>query len=133
MRTSAKFIDPTLLLRTEKLPAGNQRLYKIKLDGYADSQSNAAARPSSVRATITISKYDMPELGSKGIHCLYLATDEDTAMSEVRPWLKARISIARLPIPSGWSGTRTMLARETPLGDMCSVPPDLLEATFGRR
>lgn len=29
----------------------------------------------------------------KGIPCLYLATDKETAMSEVRPWLNARISV----------------------------------------
>lgn len=35
-------------------------------------------------------------INSKGIPCLYLATHEDTAMSEVRPWHAARISLARL-------------------------------------
>jgi hypothetical protein len=31
----------------------------------------------------------------KGIPCLYLATDENTAMAEVRPWLDASISVGR--------------------------------------
>ena len=31
----------------------------------------------------------------KGIPCLYLATDEETAMSEVRPWLASRISVGQ--------------------------------------
>jgi RES domain-containing protein len=34
----------------------------------------------------------------KGIPCLHLATHEDTAMSEVRPWHKARISLARFEL-----------------------------------
>jgi RES domain-containing protein len=34
----------------------------------------------------------------KGIPCLYLATHEDTAMSEVRPWHEARISLARFEL-----------------------------------
>jgi RES domain-containing protein len=34
----------------------------------------------------------------KGIPCLYLATHKDTAMSEVRPWHEARISLARLEL-----------------------------------
>jgi bifunctional non-homologous end joining protein LigD len=32
--TSAKFIDPMLLLRTDSLPSGEQWLYELKLDGY---------------------------------------------------------------------------------------------------
>lgn len=34
VRTKAKFIDPMLLLRTDRLPAGDQWSYEIKLDGY---------------------------------------------------------------------------------------------------
>jgi RES domain-containing protein len=34
----------------------------------------------------------------KGIPCLYLATHQDTAMSEVRPWYEARISLARFEL-----------------------------------
>jgi RES domain-containing protein len=37
-------------------------------------------------------------MNSKGIPCLYLATHEDTAMSEVRPWHEARISLARFEL-----------------------------------
>ncbi|MCL6407639.1 RES domain-containing protein [Dickeya dadantii] len=33
---------------------------------------------------------------SKGIPCLYVATDKETAMSEVRPWLGAILSVAQL-------------------------------------
>jgi bifunctional non-homologous end joining protein LigD len=32
--TSARFIEPMLLLRTESLPSGHQWLYELKLDGY---------------------------------------------------------------------------------------------------
>lgn len=32
--TSAQFIEPMLLLRTESLPSGEQWLYELKLDGY---------------------------------------------------------------------------------------------------
>lgn len=31
----------------------------------------------------------------KGISCLYLATDKETAMSEVRPWLGSDISVGQ--------------------------------------
>ncbi|MBB5188333.1 hypothetical protein HNQ57_002612 [Zhongshania antarctica] len=33
---------------------------------------------------------------SKGISCLYVATDKETAMSEVRPWLGAILSLGQL-------------------------------------
>ena len=33
-KTKATFIEPMLLLRTEKLPQGADWLYEIKLDGY---------------------------------------------------------------------------------------------------
>src|ERR1051325_11092592 len=33
-RTSARFIEPMLLLRTDSLPSGEQWLYELKLDGY---------------------------------------------------------------------------------------------------
>lgn len=35
---------------------------------------------------------------SKGIPCLYLATDKETAMSEVRPWIGGIMSVARLKL-----------------------------------
>lgn len=31
----------------------------------------------------------------QGIPCLYLATDKETAMAEVRPWLRSRISVGQ--------------------------------------
>ena len=34
----------------------------------------------------------------KGIPCLYVASDKETAMSEVRPWLEAKISLGHLKI-----------------------------------
>jgi RES domain-containing protein len=37
-------------------------------------------------------------INPKGIPCLYLATHEDTAMSEVRPWHEARISVGRFEL-----------------------------------
>ena len=37
-------------------------------------------------------------INPKGIPCLYLATHQDTAMSEVRPWHEARISLARFEL-----------------------------------
>src|SRR3954467_5884721 len=33
-KTSARFIEPMLLLRTDSLPSGEQWLYELKLDGY---------------------------------------------------------------------------------------------------
>jgi len=35
----------------------------------------------------------------KGIPCLYVATDKETAMSEVRPWLGAILSVAIFKLP----------------------------------
>lgn len=35
---------------------------------------------------------------SKGIPCLYVATDKETAMSEVRPWLGAILSVGQLRV-----------------------------------
>jgi hypothetical protein len=35
---------------------------------------------------------------AKGIPCLYVATDKETAMSEVRPWLNSIMSVARLKV-----------------------------------
>src|ERR1051326_1007432 len=32
--TSARFIEPMLLLRTDSLPSGEEWLYELKLDGY---------------------------------------------------------------------------------------------------
>lgn len=34
----------------------------------------------------------------KGLHCLYLATDCDTAMAEVRPWRGAHISLGQFTV-----------------------------------
>ena len=34
MPAQAKFIEPMLLLRTERLPEGDDWLYELKLDGY---------------------------------------------------------------------------------------------------
>jgi len=34
----------------------------------------------------------------KGISCLYLATDKDTAMAEVRPWLRLRVSVGQFKV-----------------------------------
>jgi bifunctional non-homologous end joining protein LigD len=33
-RAKARFVEPMLLLRTERLPEGENWLYEIKLDGY---------------------------------------------------------------------------------------------------
>jgi ATP-dependent DNA ligase len=33
-KTKARFIEPMLLLRTDKLPEGTEWLYELKLDGY---------------------------------------------------------------------------------------------------
>jgi ATP-dependent DNA ligase len=37
-KTRARFIEPMLLVRTEKLPEGADWLYEIKLDGYRDGE-----------------------------------------------------------------------------------------------
>jgi ATP-dependent DNA ligase len=43
-RVQAKFIEPMLLLGTEKLPEGHGLLYQLKLDGYRAVASRRAAR-----------------------------------------------------------------------------------------
>jgi RES domain-containing protein len=35
---------------------------------------------------------------AKGIPCLYVATDKETAMSEVRPWIGSFVSVAALEL-----------------------------------
>ncbi len=37
-------------------------------------------------------------VNSKGISCLYVATDKDTAIAEVRPWVGAQVSVAQFPV-----------------------------------
>jgi RES domain len=37
-------------------------------------------------------------VNSKGIPCLYLSTDRDTAMTEVRPWIGSHVSVAQFII-----------------------------------
>jgi RES domain-containing protein len=37
-------------------------------------------------------------VNAKGIPCLYLSTDRDTAMSEVRPWIGSHLTVARFRI-----------------------------------
>jgi len=32
----------------------------------------------------------------KGIPCLYVATDKETAMAEVRPWIESKVSVGQL-------------------------------------
>ena len=39
-------------------------------------------------------------LNRKGIPCLYLATDKKTSMTEVRPWLRSRISVGKFETAS---------------------------------
>jgi RES domain len=56
----------------------------------------------------------------KGIPCLYLATDQDTAMSEVRPWVGAAISLAR------FSTTRDLRLVDLTIGHDFQLTPDHL-------
>jgi DNA ligase D-like protein (predicted ligase) len=43
--SSARFIDPMLLLRTDSLPSGDQWLYELKLDGYRAIAFKRDGRP----------------------------------------------------------------------------------------
>ena len=61
MPANARFIEPMLLLRAEKLPDGAEWLIELKLDGYRALAIKAAERFSSVRATTTISTSDTQE------------------------------------------------------------------------
>lgn len=53
-------------------------------------------------------------VNSKGIPCLYLATERDTAMSEVRPWVGSLVSVAQ------FQTTRPLKVVD------CSIDRDLL-------
>jgi hypothetical protein len=55
---------------------------------------------------------DEGRVNPKGIPCLYLATDEKTAIAEVRPWVGALVSVAPFT-----------LVRECRLVDCSDVPP----------
>jgi ATP-dependent DNA ligase len=52
-KTKASFIPPMLLVRTEKLPEGENWLYELKLDGYR-SPSKLVVRSISDPAMTTI-------------------------------------------------------------------------------
>jgi bifunctional non-homologous end joining protein LigD len=43
-KTKARFVEPMLLLRTEKLPQGTDWIYEIKLDGYRAIAFKVAAK-----------------------------------------------------------------------------------------
>ena len=52
MKTKASFIEPILLLRTEKLRDGTNWLYELKFDGYrAVAFKSSAGRSTCARAT----------------------------------------------------------------------------------
>jgi hypothetical protein len=56
----------------------------------------------------------------KGIPCLYLATDKETAMSEVRPWLGAKISLAT------FRTERDLRIVDCSVGHSATFSPDVL-------
>jgi RES domain len=56
----------------------------------------------------------------KGIPCLYLATDKNTAMAEVRPWLDAKVSLAQFKTVSELRLVDFAVNHDSPL------PPGLL-------
>ena len=56
--TWARFIDPMLLLRTDKLPEGANWQYEVKLDGYRAIAFRSGAKFASALGTIRISIRD---------------------------------------------------------------------------
>ena len=56
----AGFVEPMLLLRTDRLPEGPEWTYEIKLDGYRALAFKKAGRSISAPETITTSMRDIP-------------------------------------------------------------------------
>src|SRR5580704_4940175 len=52
-KTSAHFIEPMLLLRTEKLPDGDEWIHELKLDGYWGHATHGHREPDSRAASGT--------------------------------------------------------------------------------
>jgi RES domain-containing protein len=75
---------------------GRKELWKEDTDGCGHPFE---CRPFSVeRMKPEPEKAKEGRVNPKGIPCIYLATHKDTAMSEVRPWHEARISLARFEL-----------------------------------
>ena len=64
-----------------------------RYDAQIDDEIPCAAKPERMRPWPD--KATEGRVNAKGIPCLYLATERDTAMSEVRPWVGSLVSIAR--------------------------------------
>jgi len=69
-KIQARFIQPMLLLRTEKLPEGPDWLYELKYDGYRALAIKTGGTSSFTRGMITTSPRDirrlhMPSLPSR--------------------------------------------------------------------
>jgi RES domain-containing protein len=74
-----------------------KRRWKDDDDGYPRFEQDCS--PFSVeRMKPQPDKAKEGRINAKGIPFLYLATHEDTAMSEVRPWHEAKISLARFEL-----------------------------------
>ena len=88
--------------RTTKMPGGYP-LWRAHLD---DSSSRSdptgqfeIAEPAAAKF-LTPSKDRASEgrVNPKGIPCLYLATEKDTAMTEVRPWIGSDLTVAQFKV-----------------------------------
>ena len=64
-----------------------------RYDAQIDDEIPCAAKPERMRPWPD--KATEGRVNSKGIPCLYLATERETAMSEVRPWVGSLVSVAR--------------------------------------
>lgn len=80
--------------RIESIPKG-QKFWRAQLD-YDDSPCYDHIVPhSSKRMKPEPKKASEGRINSKGIACLYLATDEKTAVSEIRPWVGSYVTVAQ--------------------------------------
>ena len=97
----ARFLDAIVATsgcRRRRLPKGRslfraQRGYVMREDREAEAETPDALFPERMKPLREGASEG--RVNPKGKPCLYLATDPDTAMAEVRPWVGAHISLAQ--------------------------------------
>lgn len=98
MELFLKGVLDTASSRVQHIPSGFQQLWRAQLGHDFIPTENrtfqqfAAFPPSRMKPEI--GKGREGRINPKGISYLYLATDQATAMSEVRPWIGAHVSVA---------------------------------------
>jgi RES domain len=88
--------------RCHQIPANNENVlwraqvgYEFRNEGAPDIAVVPFPPP---RMKPLLHSANEGRVNSKGIPCLYVATDKGTAIAEVRPWVGAQVSVAQFPI-----------------------------------